>query len=146
MTFMSTRFCSTCAGEVEVLDGACMLGHPVRLDAPMSSLAELRAEVDAAFEAARAQVTTLLVDAPAEPQVEALRQPPRHAGEQPGRRAVPPPPPPPADPVGSLTLPPMPAGTEVALNDPIASFAPAPRMDWGPQEGKLRRLRRSRRD
>jgi hypothetical protein len=55
------------------------------------------------------------------------------------RRMAPPPPPPPV-------LPPNPASPAMSgdrfSDDPIASFAPAPRMDWGPERGRLKRLRR----
>jgi hypothetical protein len=69
----------------------------------------------------------------------------------PGRVPPPPPPPPAADrsfadaiPPAPAVLPPNPASPGVdgrpAL-DPIAAFAPAPRMDWGPEKGRLSRLR-----
>jgi hypothetical protein len=69
----------------------------------------------------------------------------------------PPPPPPAADrtfaaiiPPNPTVLPPNPASPaardDSLAGDPITAFAPAPRMDWGPERGRLRRLRlRSRR-
>jgi hypothetical protein len=57
----------------------------------------------------------------------------------PVRRMAPPPPPPPV-------LPPNPASPALRgdrfSDDPIASFAPAPRMDWGPERRRLKRLGR----
>ena len=109
---MSERFCPQCHAEVEDAGGYCLLGHPLSVAAPTASLAELRAEVDRAFEQAMVQVTHALGD------------------------AMPPPPPPPRPTVLTIET------EEVGLGpDPIADFAPAPRMDWGPErQGLLKRL------
>ncbi|MCA1838539.1 MAG: hypothetical protein LC674_07310 [Actinobacteria bacterium] len=116
---MGMRFCSTCNSEVEESGGYCLLGHGLALVAPRDSLTALRAEVDQAFEDARAHLTEALVP--------------------------PPPPPPPA----STTPPPaspapvsdMWAGLDTIRQpeaaDPINSFAPPPRMDWGPNRARL---------
>jgi hypothetical protein len=98
----------------------------------VASLTALRAEVDKAFEDARVQVAHALGD------------------------AIPPPPPPPGLATVPATVPatlpataPAPSRT-AALEidttngpgtDPITDFAPAPRMDWGPErQGLLKRL------
>jgi hypothetical protein len=76
-----------------------------------------------------------------------------------GRPAKPSPPPPPpvadrtfaaAIPPSPSILPPNPASPAATVDtlagDPITAFAPAPRMDWGPEKSRLKRLgRRSRR-
>lgn len=112
---MSERFCPRCNAEVEDTGGYCLLGHSLRVSAPADSLAALRAEVDLAFEEARVQVAHAL-------------------GE-----AGPPPPPPLATPV---TVYPRMEETPSQGTDPITDFAPAPRMDWGPdrRQGLLKRF------
>lgn len=152
---MSVRFCQLCEAEVEVSEGSCLLGHAVRLQPTNGSLDELRAEVDKAFSDAQLQVTSLLsasaqvpaaVPVPvgstgvrAVPSLAAT--PPTAVTAAPGMmnpttpHRVPPPPPP------SITMSRMAAGlaaetTSRAGSDPITEFAPAPRMDWGPDKGK----------
>lgn len=123
---MATRFCTTCNSEVEESGGYCLLGHHLALAAPRDSLTALRAEVDQAFEDARSHL------------VEAL---------------TPPPPPPPAADVAiappaaaqpAIAQPTMWEGLDVIhapeASDPINSFAPPPRMDWGPNRTLLKRL------
>lgn len=118
---MGTRFCATCNSEVEESGGFCLLGHRLSLVAPRDSLSALRAEVDQAFENARAHV------------VEAL--------------APPPPPPPPASPAPVAAVAPahhemwdgLDTIQEIDAADPINSFAPPPRMDWGPSRTRLLR-------
>ena len=115
---MSERFCPRCNAEVEDTGGYCLLGHSLRVSAPADSLAALRAEVDLAFEEARVQVAHALGD------------------------AAPPPPPPPV----TATVPLYPRIEEAQApshgTDPITDFAPAPRMDWGPdrRQGLLKRF------
>lgn len=107
---MSDRFCRQCNTQVEDVGGFCLLGHSLREVAPTASLKELRAEVDRAFEEASVQVAHALTEAP-------------------------PPPPPQVTSVFQIDI------DEVTRDsDPIAEFAPAPRMDWGPdKENRLRR-------
>ena len=117
---MITRYCPDCASEVEDAGGYCLLGHRLALDPPTASLEDLRAEVDRSFEEARAKVTAVLTG------------------------VAPPPPPPPAVDVDEGPQRPNPWKSleeEVDVSDdPIAAFAPAPRMDWGPERsGKLKR-------
>ena len=107
---MSDRFCPQCHTQVEDVGGFCLLGHSLREVAPTATLRELRAEVDRAFEEARIQVAHVLTDGP------------------------PPPPPPLVDPTFLIGL------EDATGSDPITEFAPAPRMDWGPnRESRLRR-------
>ncbi|MEA2517572.1 MAG: hypothetical protein QOG16_1410 [Actinomycetota bacterium] len=128
---MSDRFCPQCQTDVQDVGGFCLLGHPLAVHAPVVSLTALRAEVDKAFEDARVQVAHALGD------------------------AMPPPPPPPGlatvpapsrTPVPSRTpAPSRTAALEIDTTngpgtDPITDFAPAPRMDWGPErQGLLKR-------
>jgi len=120
---MMNRYCTRCAADVGDTDGFCLLGHPLTLQASSAPLANLRAEVDSAFADARVQAAWR-ASAPGVdpgPSVSAQRAatrklaPPAIAAASGGR---PPPPPPPA-----LHAP----------ADPIAAFAPPPRMDWGPE-------------
>jgi hypothetical protein len=108
---VSDRFCPQCRSEVEDAGGFCLLGHPLRSVAPVASLSELRAEVDRAFEEARVQVARALGEAPAPPPL------PRAASA-----------------VVTVEL------DAPGVSDPITEFAPAPRMDWGPEkQGLLKR-------
>lgn len=126
---MGTRYCPRCRAEVEDAGGYCLLGHPLRLEAPVESLSALRAEVDRAFEDARIEVSAA-VAATALPT-------PAEAATPMATPAAPSPPPAPArpDPFAALR------GENCASGpDPMAQFAPAPRMDWGPERhGLLRR-------
>jgi hypothetical protein len=125
-----TRFCPSCHTEVEARDGFCLLGHPLRLAAPTSSISELRAEVDKAFEDARAEIATVLItEVPGLPvQLGAVSRAPVMA---------PPPPPPPASRFETVWQEQEAAEPESA-SDPIVAFAPPPRMDWGPRKDKRR--------
>lgn len=131
---MSERYCPRCRAEVADVGGFCLLGHSLRLQPVMdSSLGDLRAEVDRAFEEARVQVASM-------------------TAEMPGQSTSPPPPPPPPVPedperqartrmdelwAGFDDQPPSPT-------DPITQFAPGTRMDWGPGAKPRRRgFRRS---
>lgn len=160
---MATAHCSTCDADVEAIDGLCLLGHPV---GERSRLDDLRAEVDRAFEAASREVAAVLTgEIPLVPKVEpsvrqvtkplrletpvlaetrvttpvpsapqAASQPTTWQG--PAAAAVPPPPP-----SGKLDVAGMWAkANEPGNDDPINAFAPAPRLDWGPDAKKgLRR-------
>ena len=122
---MTTRYCPRCRAEVEDTGGFCLLGHPLRLAAPVDSLSHLRAEVNAAFAEAEAKVALAVGGA--------------HVGSLSAtQHEVAPPPPPPRnsrpDPFAGLTH--TPSGP-----DPMADFAPPPRMDWGPKPSFWRRRR-----
>jgi hypothetical protein len=115
---MSFRHCTRCGTEVEDVGGYCLLGHPLRLSAPVDGLKELRAEVDRAMADVKTQV------------VEMLQAVPAGAGEGP-------PPPPSATPRPDLFA--VLDSEPTSGTDPLEDFAPAPRMDWGPDRGRLRR-------
>jgi hypothetical protein len=133
---MSERYCPKCETEVEDVGGFCLLGHSLKLRALTdTSLGDLRAEVDKAFEEARMQVAAITGEIPV---VDA-------------DASAPPPPPPLPDDLEEQTKtrmeelwadfeeePQSPA-------DPITQFAPNTRMDWGPGEAsqKRRGFRRS---
>ena len=146
---MTMRYCERCSSEVEDVGGFCLLGHRLALDSLAAPLKDLRAEVDQAFVEAQLEVSEALAVVGA--RLEAAPPPP-------------PPPPPPATVAPSAPAPPAPpadagastpAGAgpwhslqdEEPLNgDPIAAFAPAPRMDWGPERASRLRRRDSRRN
>jgi hypothetical protein len=125
---MSSRaFCNRCAAEVENAGGFCLLGHRLSALAPppppppapvMSDLAEAVAEV---FEEAEAKVTALT------PAATEAEPPSRYASSVERTWA-------------ELETAPAPSP-----DDPINTFAPPPRMDWGPRRSPLRlKLRRER--
>ena len=141
---MTVRFCDTCHSEVEETEGHCLLGHSVRLDAVTTSLDDLRTEVDSAFDEASFRVATVVVEEGETPKGQ-------DAAPVVSLSAPPPPPPPPPPPSGDVR---RPSYQEMwaALDkdaetsgDPIADFAPPPRMDWGPKRSiGLARLGRTR--
>ena len=130
---MAERYCPKCRTEVEDVGGFCLLGHDLRLRAMTeSSLGELRADVDRAFEQARVQVAAITGEIPAVPV------------------SAPPPPPPLPEDLEEQTKTRMEelwAGLEeepASPSDPITQFAPNTRMDWGPGDKPKRRgFRRS---
>ena len=159
---MATAHCTVCDAEVEAIDGLCLLGHPV---GERSRLDDLRAEVDRAFEAASREVAAVLTgEIPLVPKSEpapVLRQvtrpfrldtpiledervsapvpaAPQVASPTTWQASAPVPPPPPS---GKLDVAGMWAkANEPGNDDPINAFAPAPRLDWGPDAKKgLRR-------
>ena len=113
---MGIRHCPRCRAEVEDVDGFCLLGHPLRLEAPRDSLTHLRAEVDRAFEQAKVEVAVAVGAAP--------------SASSP-----------------AVNAPPAPPSTRVFETieqastgpDPLVEFAPAPRMDWGPEKPFFKR-------
>ncbi len=131
---MSCRaFCNTCAAEVEDAGGFCLLGH--RLSAlvppppPPPLMTDLKQAVAEVFEeAARAASAgrpqeTAKVAAPEAPQ------------------------PPPSRYASSIerTWAELESAPAPAADDPIYTFAPPPRMDWGPRRSAFRlKLRRER--
>lgn len=121
---MSIRSCATCGAPLRLADEVCALGHLV-LEVPpeqtvegppgdRSELAELRAKVNEAFVVAESQLQLLTakVEAPAAP-------------------SAPPPPPPPPPP---QLFTPLPGAEADRVDDPITAFAPAARLDWGPEK------------
>jgi hypothetical protein len=134
---MADRYCPSCGTDVEDAGGFCFLGHPLRLRSmtDAETLGDLRAEVNKAFEDVKVQVEEALG------QIEIN---------------VPPPPPGSRTEVASamdsreLDQPDTPVRSYADLwrafeeeaakgEDPITAFAPAPRMDWGPERSKLHR-------
>jgi hypothetical protein len=112
---------------VEAREGYCLLGHPLRLEAPTATLTELRAEVDRAFEAAQAEIDATVV-----------------VTEVPGQPAQITAPPPPAMVPASrfqLVWEQLEAAEPASPSDPITAFAPPPRIDWGPTRGPKRMKR-----
>ena len=165
-----TRHCTRCEAEVEDTGGYCLLGHPLRREMETASLADLKHEVNAAFESAQEEAReafTPLLDqveaAPAPPQPEpayaaaVATMPARYA---PPMEAAPPAPTAARRPTGSAPPPPPPKrqqtkfgtlwedmeGGALDRRDPINAFAPPPSMDWGPERSqrKSRGLRRLR--
>jgi len=134
---MSERYCPRCGTDVEDVGGFCLLGHSLKLASVTDSMSGLRAEVDRVFDEVREQVQARLATV---------------TGEIPA--VAPPPPPPPAlevpvvvevvEEASQTDLDPLWANFDDDLSpegpDPIAAFAPSPRMDWGPDKGK--RLKR----
>ena len=124
---MSSRaFCNRCNTEVEDAGGFCLLGH--RLNAlvpppppPPPAMTDLAEAVAEAFDEAEAKVAT-------------MAQPPE-APEPPSRYA------------SSIerTWAELETAPAPSPDDPINTFAPPPRMDWGPQRATFRlKLRRQR--
>lgn len=144
---MAHRYCPRCAAEVEDVGGFCLLGHPLKLESEVTSLQELRAQVDQAFEDARVQVAAALA-APTTSEI-----PPVVAPAPPRAAASPPAPPrtsavadppdgqaPEQQDVASATVySVLGVESQPSMKDPISAFAPAPRMDWGPGKTFLRR-------
>ena len=121
---MTIRYCPSCKNEVEAREGYCLLGHPLRLEAPTASLKELRDEVERAFKAAQAEIDATVV-----------------VTEVPGEPVQAPPPPPPASAPASrfqLVWEQLEAAEPASPSDPITAFAPPPRIDWGPSRGSKR--------
>lgn len=124
---MAQRFCHSCGSDVEDTGGFCLLGHRLlaRFDPPPPPpppvMEDLTVEVAQAFDAAQAVVRQM---APPE-------APPRSSS----RYAT------------SLdrTWAELESAPPPSADDPINTFAPPPRMDWGPQRATSRfRLRRQR--
>jgi hypothetical protein len=169
---MTLRFCPRCIAEVENVGGFCLLGHPLRLDPLIPSVADIRAQVYESMDEVR-----LGTGAPMPAEREG------HPTPAVERRESSPPPPPVLREAGSgrhtvwdsleveahHEAPDRRQGERDSLEveahhqapdrrqtvwdsleletrdagDPIAAFAPAPRMDWGPERssflGSLRR-------
>jgi hypothetical protein len=147
---MALRFCHRCACEVEDAGGFCLLGHPLRLEPPIPSVSHIRDEVTRAFDEARIEASD----------AEAGDDPGREPGDMPARVLRVEPSAPDPDPLDTSVPPPPPLGTQSrgtvweALaseeppdgSDPIAAFAPAARMDWGPERSGVIPLVRRRED
>jgi hypothetical protein len=134
---MNVRFCPRCRADVEDVGGFCLLGH--RLAAPVEDdpIADLRSEVDKAFEkvqidikAALDPLQSLALENELPSAVPATSTEPEPVSEQMLDDMQ----------VTSKALwKPLEDETPLAGNDPIVAFAPSPRMDWGPEKDKGKR-------
>jgi hypothetical protein len=162
---MANRFCSRCNAEVEDAGGFCLLGHALRPEPPADSLTALRAEVNRTFDEAREQLAEVMAPAAAmapvvvtrpshsEPALPVIDEPARpsrfvppppaveledhlelHRAEGPAEETVP-------EPTAHATVWDELDDAPLAPGDPIAAFAPEPRMDWGPRKTRFLRKR-----
>ena len=131
---MSVRYCKACAGDVEEVDGYCLLGHPLKLAPPIPSVAEMRDEVSRALGEARIELGEPDGQAPSESARGGDGDALSDRWEAPDAAWAPPPPV--VDPRHTVWGP-LADGPSVD-GDPITAFAPASRMDWGPERAGLR--------
>ena len=130
---MTLRFCSRCRADVEDAGGYCLLGHPFPRETS-DALSDLRAEVDKAFEKIKIEIpvtglaSTLQAPAPSSPEpYEELRTSNELVEEMAQSRR---------DYWSQLR---DEVDVSVSRDDPILSFSPSPRMEWGPEKGRRRR-------
>src|SRR5918997_7072000 len=104
---MTRVFCNRCAAEVEDAGGFCLLGHRLSALAPPPPpppvMADLKQAVADVFEEAAARVTP-----------EPTPEPSRYSSSI------------------ERTWAELESAPAPAPDDPINTFAPPPRMDWGP--------------
>ena len=136
---MSLRFCSRCRADVEDVGGYCLLGHPLPQDA-VDPISDLRAEVDKAFEKIKIEIpVTGMASAfkgggasPAPGSTmeayEELRGSDEELVEEMAQTRT--------DYWSQLR---DEVDVSVSRDDPILSFSPSPRMEWGPEKGRRRR-------
>lgn len=134
---MSLRFCSRCRADVEDVGGYCLLGHPLPQDA-VDPISDLRAEVDKAFEKIKIEIPlTGMASAfksagsPSPATVDAyeeLRGSDEELVEEMAQTRT--------DYWSQLR---DEVDVSVSRDDPILSFSPSPRMEWGPEKGRKRR-------
>jgi hypothetical protein len=170
---MAQRFCPRCNAEVEDVGGFCLLGHDLRLEPPVDSLKALRAEVNRTFDEARRELADVMAPAAAvtrtivedldraeAERLSAARHPAGKAlrldeaqvleGREDARQW--------SDPAASAGVTEALGATSSASHsvwddleeapafspsDPIATFAPPPRMDWGPRRSRFGRRPRA---
>jgi hypothetical protein len=156
---MAHKFCTRCRAEVEDAGGYCLLGHELRDDQPVDqhvdSLSALRAEVNRTFDEARRELVDVMAPAAAIAPV-IVTPPVTSAPQAEARPSAFVPPPPSVQLEEDFRVPESPDAAAhppahsvwddlddapLAPGDPIASFAPEPRMDWGPQKTRLMRKR-----
>ncbi len=133
---MPERYCQRCGADVEDVGGFCLLGHSLKVASVVEPIRDLKAELERTFDEVQAKVVAVTAEIPLRDDADPapIRGP-----------AGPPPPPLPADleEQAKTRLDDLWADYEEQLNqpsDPIDAFAPAPRMDWGPQRApKARR-------
>jgi hypothetical protein len=128
---VTVRYCKVCAGDVEEVDGHCLLGHALKLAPPIPSVAEMRDEVSRALGEARIEARP---DAGGQAASGDVGDDLNHLWEP--RAMTWSPPPPVQDPQQTVW---GPLAEELPMEgDPITAFAPASRMDWGPDRSGLR--------
>ena len=134
---MDLRFCPRCRADVEDAGGFCLLGHrlPTTTTDP---IADLRVEVNKAFEKVQVEVTQKVADDKVSEPVEnptdipvwqQLRGDDREMAEE--MRAT-----------SRKVYEELSLDEEVSRTDPIIAFSPSPRADWGPEKGHGKRSRR----
>jgi hypothetical protein len=136
---MTMRFCPKCDSEVEASGGYCLLGHSLALTPPVSSITELRDEVDKAFQEATLEVAvgagsagpaSASASAPvARSAAVAAPQAASGAVEAPvrPRRVGPPPPPPPRRPAAVVSAPvKVSAPVSMPVSAPVSAHVSAP--------------------
>jgi hypothetical protein len=134
---MNVRFCPRCRADVEDVGGFCLLGHRLAATVEDDPIADLRSEVDRAFEkvqidikAALDPLQSLAAENEIPTAVPATRAESEPQSEQMLEDMQ----------VTSKALwKPLEDESPLAGNDPIVSFAPSPRMDWGPEKEKGKR-------
>ena len=146
---MSLRFCSRCRADVEDVGGYCLLGHPFPKDSS-DPISDLRAEVDKAFEQIKIDIpvrgmatafkaaapapalngasTTGPATAGAPDAYEELRASDEHMVEEMAQSR--------RDYWSQLR---EEDEAAIARDDPILSFSPSPRMEWGPSKSRRRK-------
>ena len=131
---MKLRYCPRCRAEVEDADGFCLLGHPLPV-ANEDPIADLRAEVHRAFKQVQVDISEVFEEKLDEPVPEpaagvyAQLKSDADVAEEivESRRDV----------WRALE-----DDDPVERDDPILSFSPSPRMEWGAR--KLRGRKRDR--
>lgn len=133
----AVRFCPRCSADVDDVGGFCLLGHRFPATAADDPLADLRAEVDLAFQKVQAEVALALDPMRALAAENESSEADSNADEMLEEIQV----------TSKALWASLEEETPVSRNDPIVAFAPSPRMDWGPADSKLKRrsgVRRSR--
>ena len=127
---MARTFCPRCRAEVDNVEGFCLLGHRLP-DLPADDpIAELRDAVEAAFNQVEVDLKTLSTVPPQRapedttPNVFSSLEPGPDEDDDLAERMV--------EAKRSVWAD-LTRDQDLALNDPIAGFAPSPRMDWGPE-------------
>jgi hypothetical protein len=136
---LSLRFCARCRADVEDAGGYCLLGHPFPQDTS-DPISDLRAEVDKAFEKIKIEIpvsgmaSTFQTSsapsqaAPSFEPYEELRSSDEHLVEEMAQSR--------RDYWSQLR---DEVDSSVSRDDPILSFSPSPRMEWGPEKGRRRK-------
>ena len=142
---MARRYCLRCSSEVEDVGGFCLLGHPLKLDPAIPSVAHIRDRVNQARDAVRAVGISGAHSSGAFVEiVDDSSGPPADSGT-PARletrwnnvedNSPTGPPPPPVDDEDRRTVwEVLDEELDAGPGDPLETFAPPPRMDWGPTE------------